>query len=135
MILDKRTNRLIDINKDDYLSEDGKYVYINGVKEKETNVMPVGIQQIQTVDNYLKGNEKYEAQFKIDFKQIAKEMGFDAGDARIANIQYFNEDYVVLYISYHGKTIGTAGSVNVLIDLQKNKKQPTAYLVDLGIDD
>ncbi|MEC3608183.1 hypothetical protein P9126_14415 [Bacillus glycinifermentans] len=67
MILDKRTNRLIDINKDDYLSEDGKYVYINGAKEKETNVMPDGIQQIQTVDNYLKGNEKYEAQFKIDF--------------------------------------------------------------------
>ncbi|MEC0762641.1 hypothetical protein P8898_09810 [Bacillus haynesii] len=132
MILDKRTNQLIDI-KNDYLSKDGKYVYINGAKEKETNVMPDGIQQIQTVDNYLKGNEKYEVQFKIDFKQIAKEMGFNAGDARIANIQYFNKDYVVLYISYHGKTIGTTGSVNVLIDLQKNKKQPTAYLVDLGI--
>ncbi|MBU8737570.1 hypothetical protein [Bacillus licheniformis] len=134
MILDKRTNQLIDIKKDDYLSKDGKYVYINGAKEQETNVMPDGIQQIQTVDNYLKGNEKYEAQFKIDFKQIAKEMDFNAGDARIANIQYFNKDYVVLYISYHGKTIGTAGSVNVLIDLQKNKQQPTAYLVDLGIE-
>lgn len=61
-------------------------------------------------------------------------MDFNAGDARIANIQYFNKDYVVLYISYYGKTIGTAGSVNVLIDLQKNKQQPTAYLVDLGIE-
>ncbi|RCK13077.1 hypothetical protein DT075_03335 [Bacillus licheniformis] len=55
MILDKRTNQLIDIKKDDYLSKDGKYVYINGAKEQETNVMPDGIQQIQTVDNYLKG--------------------------------------------------------------------------------
>ncbi|MEC0761208.1 hypothetical protein P8898_02440 [Bacillus haynesii] len=133
-IFDEEENKVRIIKNTDILSKDGKYVYINGAKEKETNVMPDGIQQIQTVDNYLKGNEKYEAQFKIDFKQIAKEMGFNAGDARIANIHYFNKDYVVLYISYHGKTIGTAGSVNVLVDLQKNKNQPTAYLVDLGIE-
>ncbi|MCY8065754.1 hypothetical protein MOF05_00910 [Bacillus haynesii] len=133
-IFDEKKNKVRKIKNTDILSKDGKYVYINGAKEKETNVMPDGIQQIQTVDNYLKGNEKYEAQFKIDFKQIAKEMDFNAGDARIANIHYFNKDYVVLYISYHGKTIGTAGSVNVLIDLQKNKQQPTAYLVDLGIE-
>ncbi|MCY7769305.1 hypothetical protein MOC99_00905 [Bacillus haynesii] len=133
-IFDEEENKVRIIKNTDILSKDGKYVYINGAKEKETNVMPDGIQQIQTVDNYLKGNEKYEAQFKIDFKQIAKEMDFNAGDARIANIHYFNKDYVVLYISYHGKTIGTAGSVNVLVDLQKNKNQPTAYLVDLGIE-
>ncbi|OMI30743.1 hypothetical protein BTA31_01420 [Bacillus haynesii] len=130
---EKKTNKVRKIKDTDILSKDGKYVYINGAKEKENFVISDGIQQIQTVDNYLKGNEKYEAQFKIDFKQIAKEMDFNAGDARIANIQYFNENYVVLFISYHGKMIGTAGSLNVLIDLQKNKKQPTAYLVDLGI--
>ncbi|MEC1862670.1 hypothetical protein ABE387_00500 [Bacillus licheniformis] len=133
-IFDEKKNKVRKIKNTDILSKDGKYVYIKGAKEKETNVMPDGIQQIQTMDNYLKGNEKYEAQFKIDFKQIAKEMDLNAGDARIANIHYFNKDYVVLYISYHGKTIGTAGSVNVLIDLQKNKQQPTAYLVDLGIE-
>ncbi|MFO6496729.1 hypothetical protein ACINLD_10915 [Bacillus sp. z60-11] len=133
-IFEKKTNKVRKIKDTDILSEDGKYVYINGAKEEENFVISDGVQQIQTVDNYLKGNEKYEAQFKIDFKQIAKEMEFNAGDARIANIHYFNKDYVVLYISYHGKTIGTAGSVNVLIDLQKNKKQPTAYLVDLGIE-
>ncbi|MEC1021066.1 hypothetical protein [Bacillus paralicheniformis] len=133
-IFEKKTNKVRKIKDTDILSKDGKYVYINGAKEKETNVMADGIQQIQTVDDYLKGNDKYEAQFKIDFKQIAKEMDFNAGDARIANIHYFNKDYVVLYISYHGKPIGTAGSVNVLIDLQKNKQQPTAYLVDLGIE-
>ncbi|MCI4127623.1 hypothetical protein [Bacillus haynesii] len=131
---EKKTNKVREIKDTDILSKDGKYVYINGAKEKENFVISDGIQQIQTVDNYLKGNEKYEAQFKVDFKQIAKEMDFNAGDARIANIQYFNENYVVLFISYHGKMIGTAGFLNVLIDLQKNKKQPTAYLVDLGID-
>ncbi|GIN76378.1 MULTISPECIES: hypothetical protein [Bacillus] len=132
-IFEKKANKVRKIKDTDILSKDGKYVYINGAKEKENFVISDGIQRIQTVDNYLKGNEKYEAQFKIDFKQIAKEMDFNAGDARIANVQYFNENYVVLFISYHGKMIGTAGSLNVLIDLQKNKKQPTAYLVDLGI--
>ena len=86
------------------------------------------------MDNYLKGNENYEAQFKLNFKQIAKEMDFHAGSVRIADIQYFNENYAVLRISYNGIPIGKAGSVNVLIDLQESKKQPTAYLVDLGIE-
>lgn len=133
-IFEKKTNKVREIKDTDILSEDGKYVYINGAKEKETNVMPDGIQQIQTVDNYLKGNEKYEAQFKLDFKHIAKEMEFKAGSVRIADIHYFNENYAVLRISYNGIPIGKAGSVNVLIDLQKNKQQPTAYLVDLGIE-
>ncbi|MED2942272.1 hypothetical protein P4282_07170 [Bacillus swezeyi] len=133
-IFEKKTNKVKTIKDTDILSEDGKYVYINGAKEKETNVMADGIQKIQTVENYLKGNDKYEAQFKLDFKQIAKEMEFNSGKARIADIHYFNENYVVLNISYHGKTIGTAGSLNVLLDFQKNKKQPTAYLVDLGIE-
>jgi len=133
-IFEKKTNKVREIKDTDILSEDGKYVYINGAKEKETNVMPDGIQQIQTVDNYLKGNEKYEAQFKLDFKHIDKEMEFKAGSVRIADIHYFNENYAVLRISYNGIPIGTAGSVNVLIDLQKSKKQPTAYLVDLGIE-
>ncbi|WP_229078698.1 hypothetical protein [Bacillus paralicheniformis] len=133
-IFDEEKNKVRIIKNIDILSEDRKYVYINGAKEKETNVIPDGIQQIQTVDNYLKGNEKYEAQFKLDFKQIAKEMEFKAGSVRIADIHYFNENYAVLRISYNGIPIGKAGSVNVLIDLQKNKKQPTAYLVDLGIE-
>ncbi|MEC0762639.1 hypothetical protein P8898_09800 [Bacillus haynesii] len=133
-IFEKKTNKVREIKNTDILSKDGKYVYINGAKEKETNVMPDGIQQIQTVDNYLKGNEKYEAQFKLDFKHIAKEMEFKAGSVRIADIHYFNKNYAVLRISYNGIPIGKAGSVNVLIDLQKNKKQPTAYLVDLGIE-
>ncbi|NPC94651.1 hypothetical protein HOO54_21080 [Bacillus sp. WMMC1349] len=127
-ILDKKTNQLKEIKKGDYLSEDGKYVYLNGDKEEIQD----GVQKIQTVDNYLKGNDEYEAQFKLDFENIAEEMDFKSSGTSIAQTCYFNENYVVLRISYNGMIVGTAGAVNVLIDL-KNKKQPTAYLVDLGI--
>ncbi|NPC94625.1 hypothetical protein HOO54_20945 [Bacillus sp. WMMC1349] len=132
MILDKKANQLKEIKKNDYLSEDGKYVYINGRKEKERDVMPDGVQKIQTIDNYLKGNDKYEAQFKIDFENIANEMNFKSDAVSMAYICYFNENFAVLSVAYNGRLVGTAGEVNVLIDL-KNKTQPTAFLVDLGI--
>ncbi|MDA1476874.1 hypothetical protein [Bacillus changyiensis] len=129
-IVDSKTNQLKEIKNGDYLSEDGKYVYLNGDKEKIQD----GVQKIQTVDNYFKGNQKYIAQFKLDFENIAEEMDFTAGDIRMATICYFNEDYIVLNLAYYG-TMGVvaAGDVNVLIDLKKNKKKQTAYLVDLGI--
>ncbi|UIN46093.1 hypothetical protein M8181_20800 [Bacillus licheniformis] len=133
-IFEKETNKVRKIKDTDILSEDGKYVYINGAKQEENFVISDGIQQIQTLDNYLKGNKKYEAQFELDFKNISNELGFKTPGVSSASIHYFNEDYVVLSLSYHGVMVGTAGSVNVLIDLQKNKKQPTAYLVDLGIE-
>ncbi|NPC94650.1 hypothetical protein HOO54_21075 [Bacillus sp. WMMC1349] len=127
-ILDKKTNQLKEIKENDYLSEDRKYVYLHGYKEKIQD----GVQKIQTVDNYLKGNEKYEAQFKLDFENISEEMGFKSTLVSIAEICHFSKDYVVLRVSYNEIVDGKAGAINVLIDL-KNKKQPTAYLVDLGI--
>jgi len=133
-IFEKETNKVRKIKDTDILSEDGKYVYINGAKQEENFIISDGIQHIQTVDNYLKGNKKYEAQFKLDYKSISNELGFKTPGVSSASIHYFNEDYVVLNLSYHGVMVGTAGSVNVLLDLQKNKKQPTAYLVDLGIE-
>ncbi|WP_253907725.1 hypothetical protein [Bacillus sp. WMMC1349] len=128
-ILEKKTNKVRKIKDTDYLSVDGKYVYINGKKADISE----GVQKIQTVDNYLKGNDKYEAQFKLDFENISEEMDFKASGISIADISYFNENFVVLSLTYNGIIVGTAGSVNVLIDLQRSKKQPTAYLVDLNI--
>ncbi|MDA1476871.1 hypothetical protein [Bacillus changyiensis] len=132
-ILEKKTNKVRKIKKSDYLSVDGKYVYINGRKEQEKDVMPDGVQKIQTVDNYFKGTDKYEAQFKIDYENIADEVDIKSDVAGLAHISYFNENFVVLRVKYNGMFVGTAGAVNVLIDLHKNKNQPTAYLVDLGI--
>ncbi|MCY7769301.1 hypothetical protein MOB66_04675 [Bacillus haynesii] len=129
-IFEKKANKVREIKDADYLSEDGKYVYLNGAKDDISD----GVQKIQTVENYLKGNDNYEAQFRFDFKKISKKLELkSSGHVSFAQIIYFNEDYVAVNILYNGIIVGTAGSFNVLIDLQKNKKQPTAYMVDLDI--
>ncbi|WP_210470955.1 hypothetical protein [Sporosarcina sp. 6E9] len=51
----------------------------------------------------------------------------------IVKINYFNKDYIVLSIKFDGIIVGEAGFTNVIIDLQDDKDNPTAYLVDMGI--
>ncbi|UAC49374.1 hypothetical protein K6959_05870 [Bacillus aquiflavi] len=70
-VYDRKDKQLKEIGEEDYLSEDGKYVYLNGAKGK----LEDGIQRIQKIENYLAGNDTYEAEFKISFKKIAKEAG------------------------------------------------------------
>ncbi|MGG0855785.1 hypothetical protein [Metabacillus fastidiosus] len=134
-IIDIKTKKIVKINEKDYLSNDGEYIYINGRKD----VLEDGIQKIQTIDNYIAQNEVYEIEYKLDYKKIAKELDFATSGFGIksgiglAAINYFNENYIVLSLTYKGRVVGTAGSINVLIDFQKNKQKPTFYLVDLGI--
>ncbi|UAC49371.1 hypothetical protein K6959_05855 [Bacillus aquiflavi] len=42
-----------------------KYVYINGLEDPLSD----GIQRIQTIENYMAGNDAYEAEFKIFLKK------------------------------------------------------------------
>ncbi|MDY0404677.1 hypothetical protein P5G51_004020 [Virgibacillus sp. 179-BFC.A HS] len=129
IVFDSKAKQLKEINKADYLSEDGKYVYINGNK----NPLPDGKQQIQTIENYMAGNDKYERTFEISFKKIAKELDLkSAKDTGIAKIVYFNKNLVVLMLQYNAPIAGKAGKTNVIVDL-KNKEKPIAYLVDLGL--
>ncbi|UAC49684.1 hypothetical protein K6959_07770 [Bacillus aquiflavi] len=105
-------------------------MYLNGAKRK----LEDGVQRIQTIENYMAGNDTYEAEFKISFKKIAKKGDIKgAVDVGIAKIVYFNKDYVVLNLNYYAAIAGDAGSTNVMIDLQKEKKNPTAYIVELDM--
>lgn len=128
-ILNVETNKITNIQENDLLSEDGKFVYLNGAMEELSD----GEQQIQTIANYAKGNNIYEAQFQLDFDKISKQLDFETNKISIANVNYFNEDYAVLNLLYKGKTIGDGGHTNVLVDLQ-NQETPIVYLVDLGIE-
>ncbi|MGE7669749.1 hypothetical protein [Peribacillus sp. NPDC097077] len=115
--------------KDVLLSDDGKFVYLNGTKESFKD----GIQRIQTIENYKKGNEKYEKVFKIDFMDIAKELNLKADSVNFAHINFFYDDLIVLSVDYEAKVVGTAGFTNVLIDLNEDSDNSKAYLVDLGV--
>ena len=128
-ILDVTTNKITEIKDNDLLSEDGKFVYLNGAAEE----LSEGEQRIQTIENYAKGNDIYEEQFNIDFDRISERMDFETNKISIAKTNYFNEDYIILHLLYRGKTIGEGGGTNVIVDLQ-NKQKPTAYLVNLGME-
>lgn len=128
-VLNTVTNKVTRIKKDDYLSNDGKYVYLDGDKKEIDD----GEQRIQALENYIKGNDKYEAEFKISFEKIAKELGLKTSGIGRAKTNYFNEDYIVLRLKYNGVVVGDAGSTNVIIDLQEDKRNPKAYLADLDI--
>lgn len=123
------TGRVREVEEDDYFSEDGGYVYLNG------NERPVsdGVQRIQTIDDYAKDNDEYEAEFKIDFKEIGKKLELDINTPNVeeAYVMYFNKDFIVLRLDYNDNLGHGVGSPNVLIDLQE-QENPTAYLIDLG---
>ncbi|MGE8078338.1 hypothetical protein [Peribacillus loiseleuriae] len=133
-ILDETTNTITEIKEHDLLSEDGQFVYLNGsVGELRGEDLPDGMQRIQTIENYAKGNDTYKAVFKLDYDAIAKKLDLKTNGVSFANINYFNENYIVLGLNYTGIVVGTAGYTNVIVDLQ-DKKELTAYLVDLGIE-
>ncbi|MCY7752123.1 hypothetical protein MOB25_02045 [Bacillus haynesii] len=125
-IFEKKTNLVRKISEDDYLSEDGKYVYLNGAEDKD--IMSEGVQRIQTVENYLKRNHKDEVQFNLDFEKAFDGAGLKVKKVNSAEITYFNKNYVAIQFSYDFIWYGS-GYIDMLIDLQ-DKKHPTAYLID-----
>lgn len=51
----------------------------------------------------------------------------------LSDIVHFNEDYLILRLKFDAAITGTAGTTNVMIDLQNDKENPAYYLVDLGL--
>ncbi len=129
-IFDTEKKEWISVKEADYLSEDGKHVYIDGNQKEIAD----GVQRIQSLENYVAGNKVYEAEFKLDLMKAAEEMDYETGGASYSNILYFNNDYVVLGINYNAKEIGTEGFANVLIDLQDDQEKPFAYVENLAIN-
>src|SRR5699024_3349704 len=124
------TNELLQIDDNDYLSDDGKYVYLNG------NIDPIeeGEQTIQTITDYIEENDTTYAQFSLDYKALSKQLDRkSSGNVSISQVVYFAEDYIVLYAYFKLPVVGTAGDTNIIIDLQEDKNNPTFYVVDLGL--
>lgn len=129
-IADREENELKVINESDYLSKDSQYVYLSGNEDP----LSEGKQRIQKIENYLAGNDEYDTEFELNFKQISDTLDFNSiDDVSIGKVKYFNEDVVVLFFDFKATITGTTGSTNVIIDFQENRKNPTIYLVDLGL--
>lgn len=130
VIWDADTGELYRINDDDYLSDDGKFVYLGG----KVDPLSEGKQRIQAVTDYVQENEEDYAQFSLDFKPLSEFLEEkSSGKVTIAKVVYFAEDYAVIYANFAGPYIGNAGATNIIVDLQEDKNNPTFYVVDLNL--
>ena len=130
IIWDTETGELYQINDEDFLSNDGKFVYLAGNEDP----LLEGEQRIQTVSDYVQENEEDYAQFSLDFKPLSELLEEkSSGNVTTAKVVYLAEDYVVIYANFAGPYIGNAGATNIIVDLQEDKNNPTFYVVDLNL--
>ncbi|WP_080874094.1 hypothetical protein [Oceanobacillus timonensis] len=128
-VVNTKTHEPFKTKEDDTFSEDYKYVYLNGEVEPLTE----GTQRIQKVENYFSGNDESDVEFELNYDEIDEELHLESVGIRLASIVYFNENFIILSLEFAGAFTGTAGSTNVIIDLQEDKDNPAYYLVDLGL--
>jgi len=128
-VIHTKTHEVFKVENQHFLSKDCKYIYLNG----EDTPLDEGVQQIQRVEDYVKGNDRYYAEFELNYEEISNKLDYKSVGIGLANIVYFNEDFVVLHLEFDAAITGTAGSTNVIIDLQEDRENPTYYLVDLGL--
>lgn len=136
-VIDTNNRQLITIDSSDYLSEDGKYVYLDGSNRVTSDeILEEGTQYIQTLENYLRGNDEYVLTFELNYKDISKASDIGGFGTKFSDnssgIVYFKDEMIVLHAKYDAAFFGIAGDTNVVIDFSKNKDDPTVYVVDLA---
>lgn len=130
-LIDTEQGEIITIHEDDLLSKDSQYVFIDGHTRTLNKESP---QVIQETKDYLEKNDEKHASFKLDYKKIAQEAGISKSSGiSISKVVYLDENLVILYLSYKGPFVGTAGQTNVIIDLS-DQENLTYYLEDLDLN-
>ncbi|MEI3614238.1 hypothetical protein [Pseudogracilibacillus sp. SO30301A] len=129
-VVDKKNKIIHRLNGETgFPSQDGKYIILQGKDEP----LAEGVHRIQRTEDYLEENEQYYAEFELNYEEISNELDFKSVGIGLADIVYFNEDFVILYLNFKAAITGTAGSTNVIVDFQEDRENPTIYLVDLGL--
>lgn len=136
-VIDTKSNTLVTIGGEDYLSEDGKYVYLSG----KHNSIPIsglseGDQYIQTLEDYIAGNNSHEMTFNLDYKVIKKAANIGGIGTKVSDthrkVVYFNEELIIIHITYDAAFFGIAGTTNVVVDFYEDKENPQIYILDLS---
>lgn len=136
-LINTNSKQLITIDPADYLSEDGKYVYLNGSnKVNSDEILEEGTQYIKTLENYLRDDDEYVFTFELNYKDILKASEVGGFGTKFSDhsrgIVYFKDELIVLHASYDAAFLGVAGDTNIVIDFSKNKENPTVYVVELA---
>lgn len=130
--IDPSNHHVYEIAKEDLLSDDYEYVYIDGGLDFNENISS-GAQRIQRIDDYIAGNKIYAREFDMNIKSIGKKAGFKTSGASISNVKYVGKDFILFYVNYKGSIVGNAGSTNVIVDFSEGEADPNIHIVDLGV--
>jgi len=126
---DDNDQEILTIDSDDVISEDRKYVYLDG----DTDKIESGKQYIQKTEDYFAGNDTYET-FEIDLEEIYEALEEEKLNGKIREtwIRYFKQDFISLAVSYKqdidDKEDSKIVNTYVFIDRQENKEHPHFYL-------
>ena len=130
-MFDHQNDTTVMINEgSDYISDDRKYVYVNGNDVDSRNNQK---HRIQRIEDYLEGNNEYYSQFEFDYEEMSDHLGIDSVGAGEVKVLYLSEDYAVLQVRFAGAITGSPGSTNVILDFKENPEDPAIYLIDLGL--
>ena len=130
-MFDHQNDTTVMINEgSDYISDDRKYVYVNGNDVDSRNNHT---HRIQRIEDYLEGNNEYYSQFEFDYEEMSEQLGIDSVGAGEVKVLYLSEDYAVLRVRFAGAITGSPGTTNVILDFKENPEDPVIYLIDLGL--
>src|SRR5690625_5214338 len=90
-----RLTCMIKIKKDDLLSDDSKFVYLN---RNTTNGLSERMQSVQTLENYLSYHDVVDFVFNLNYKSVIKASGIGGIGTTVLNnhqhVVYFNNELI-----------------------------------------
>lgn len=136
-VIDVKNNTLITIDSEDYLSDDGKYVYLSGNDGSTPGEgISKGKQSIQKVEDYIAGNDKKHVTFDLHYKRIKNASDIGGIGTSVSGsggkTVYFDQELLVIHIAYDAALFGIAGYTNVVVDFHEDNEQPNFYILDLS---
>src|SRR5699024_9923221 len=122
---------------EDYLSDDGKYVYLSGNDGSTPGEgISKGKQSIQKVEDYIAGNDKNHVTFDLHYKRIKNASDVEGLGTSVSGsggkTVYFDQELLVIHIAYDAALFGIAGYTNVVVDFHEDNEHPNFYILDLS---
>lgn len=109
---------------EDLLSSDGKFVYLGvGDATNTASTIDEGEQYVQSLSDYLAGNNEYVVNFTLDYSSIAKALKQYSPGSSYQEITYFNDSLIIFDLSYRALYFGKLGDIILALDFSGEKAE------------
>lgn len=109
---------------EDLLSSDGKFVYLGvGDATITASTIDEGEQYVQSLSDYLAGDNEYVVSFTLDYSSIAKALKQYSPGSSYQEITYFNDSLIIFDLSYRALYFGKLGDIILALDFSGEKAE------------